>query len=291
MGLTATSSDLSPDVAAAVAHPEEGLRRAVEAGGIGWGTLSWGDPSDPPLLLVHGVTSNAGTWWRVGPALAATGRHVIAVDLPGHGSVTPWSGRHRFAETAAELASFIRAAGLDRPGLAVLGHSWGGMVSAHLPLVGIRSAVIVLLDPPCLDLAGMEELTRQATEQHYDSMDEARAAVRTENPGWSDGDVEAKARALTEFNEGAVLAVLVGNGAWDAGMGALRDPAATSIPTWLIRGEWATGGLIADSEVPAIEAQLGGGHVITIAGGPHSPHRTHPEATILAILRALGSNA
>jgi hypothetical protein len=27
--------------------------------------------------------------------------------------------------------------------------------------------------------------------------------------------------------------------------------------------------------------------VITIAGGPHSPQRTHPEATILAILRAV----
>ena len=57
---------------------------------------------------------------------------------------------------------------------------------------------------------------------------------------------------------------------------------------WLIRGDWDAGGLIQDSKMPAIEAQLGADHVITIAGGPHSPQRTHPEATVLAILRALG---
>jgi len=81
--------------------------------------------------------------------------------------------------------------------------------------------------------------------------------------------------------------VLLRNGNWDSGIAALRDPKATGVDTWLIRGEWATGGFIPDSKVPAIERQLGAGHVITIAGGPHSPQRTHPEATLLAILRAL----
>ena len=56
----------------------------------------------------------------------------------------------------------------------------------------------------------------------------------------------------------------------------------------MIRGEWSTGGFIPDSKVPAIERQLGADHVITIAGGPHSPQRTHPEATVLAILNAIG---
>lgn len=286
--LSATAADLPPAVAAALAAPDAGAAGQVDAAGVVWPTLTWGRPGAPPLLLVHGVTSNAGIWWRVGPALAASGRQVVAVDMPGHGSAAPRRVSHRFADTADELASFIGAAGLDRPDLAVVGHSWGAMVAAHLPIAGIRPARLVLLDPPVLTLGRLQAMTREPTERNYATLDQAAAAVRAANPGWSGGDVAVKARALTEFNPDLVLAVLLQNGNWDGGMSALRHAKAAGIPVWLIRGEWATGGFIPGSKVPAIERQLGPGHVITIAGGPHSPQRTHPEATVLAILRALG---
>jgi pimeloyl-ACP methyl ester carboxylesterase len=287
MSLSATPADLPPAVAAALAAPAPGASDSMDAGGTTWPTLTWGRPTDPPLLLVHGVTSNAGIWWRVGPALAASGRRVVAVDMPGHGRSKPRLVSHRFSDTATELAAFIRAAGLDRPDLAVVGHSWGAMVIAHLPAAGIRPATLVLLDPPVLTLGRLEALTQEPTERTYPTPDDAAAAVRAANPTWTDGDVAAKARALTEFNPDLVLAVLLQNGDWDGGMAALRQPNAAGIPAWLIRGEWATGGFIPDFKMPDIERQLGTDHVITIAGGPHSPQRTHPEATILAILRAV----
>jgi pimeloyl-ACP methyl ester carboxylesterase len=278
---------LPPAVAATLASPPAGERGQVDAEGIRWPTLSWGDPAAPPVLLVHGVTSNAGIWWRIGPALAAADRRVTAVDMPGHGRTAKAPRSHRLADTAAELAAFVRAAGLDRPDLAVVGHSWGGMVSAHLPAAGLRPRTIVLVDPPYLTLDRLEALTQEPTERDYATLDEAIAAVRAANPSWSDGDVGAKAQALTEFNPGLVLDVLLKNGDWDAGMAALRDPNARGVGVWLIRGEWSTAGLIPDSKVPSIERQLGVDHVITIAGGTHSPQRTHPEATLFAILRAL----
>lgn len=286
-GLRATAADLPPAVAAALADPPPGEPGSVDAAGVTWPTLAWGRPSEPPLLLVHGVTSNAGIWWRIGPALAAAGRHVTAVDMPGHGRTSRRAPSHRFADTAAELAAFIRSAGLERPELGVVGHSWGGMVTAHLPAAGIRPRTVILLDPPVLTLGRLRALTEQPTERPYETLDESIAAVRAANPLWSDGDVRAKARALTEFDPQLVLSVLLENGGWDGGMAALRDPGAAGVDAWLIRGEWATGGLIPDSKVRSIEAQLGPGHVITIEAGPHSPQRTHPEATILAILRAL----
>ena len=260
----------------------------VEAGGRDWTFLTWGRPSDPPLLLVHGVTSNAGIWWRVGPALAASGRRVTAVDMPGHGPRPTWSGKHRFDDTAVELAAFIRAAGLDVPELAVVGHSWGAMVTAHLPGAGLRPATIVVIDPPYLTLEQLELLTREPTERPYGSLADARAAVRKANPEWTDGDVEAKALALTEFNPDAVLAVLLQNGDWDAGLAALARPEAQGIPAWLITGEWASGCFIPDPAIPVIRRQLGADRVIVIRGAPHSPQRTHPEATVGAILRAIG---
>ena len=288
MRLTATAADLPAPVAEALANPGHGERGAVDVEGTVWPTVMWGSREDAPLLLVHGVTSNAGIWWRVAPALAAAGRRVIAVDMPGHGRTAKGPRSHVFADTASELTAFARAAGLDVPELAVVGHSWGGMVTAHLPVAGLRPRTLVLLDPPVLTLGRLEALTMEPTERDYATMEDAVAAVRAANPSWSDGDVAAKATALTEFNPQLVLDVLLKNGDWDGGMSALRDPVATGIDVWLIRGDWAAGGFVPDTKVPEIERQLGADRVVTIAGGPHSPQRTHPEATILAILAAIG---
>lgn len=284
--LRATAADLPPEVARALEQPDQATEGSLEADGAPWGFRTWGDPGARPLLLVHGVTSDSGIWWRIGPALAAAGFAVTAVDMPGHGW-TPWRGRHELVDTAEDLVAFIREAGLDVPALAVVGHSWGAMVAAHLPRAGIRPRLIVLLDPPAMTLAQLEALTREPTERPYDTLAEAVAAVRAANPAWSGGDVEAKARALVEFDADAVLAVLLGNGDWDAGMAALRDPAASGVDAWLIRGEAAAGGFIPDAALPAIEAQLGRDRIVTIADGPHSPQRTHPEATLAALLGAL----
>ena len=91
-------------VAAVLAAPADavdpGRRSVTVAAGIPFSALTWGDPADRPLLLIHGITASARIWWRVGPALAASGRRVVAVDLPGHGQTGHWTGpppvpRHR----------------------------------------------------------------------------------------------------------------------------------------------------------------------------------------------------
>ena len=48
-------------------------------------TLGWGEGNPKTVLLLHGISSNKEGWWRVGPALADLGYHVIAPDLRGHG--------------------------------------------------------------------------------------------------------------------------------------------------------------------------------------------------------------
>ncbi len=283
----ATAADLPAPVAAALANPTPGVRGVVPAAGYQWATLSWGDPGAPPIVLVHGVTSDSLTFWRMGPAIAAGGRYVVAVDLPGHGRTRAWAGRHRFAETAADLAAFIRATGLEGRELVVLGHSWGGLVVAGLPAAGIRLARLILLDPPALPRAGMEPMTRDSQERFYDDLGEAIGVIRATYPTWTDGDVLAKAEGLHRFEVEAARAVLLDNGDWDAGLAALADPAAADVAPWYIRGEFEHGGLIPEAALPALAARAGPSHVLTIAEGPHSPQRTHPEATLVAILRAI----
>jgi pimeloyl-ACP methyl ester carboxylesterase len=284
----ATSGDLPPAVAEALAHPMAGRRGTVSAAGIPFATLEWGEAGDPPVVLIHGVTSLAGIWWRIGPGLAAAGYHVIAIDLPGHGATGTWTGRHRFADTAADLAAFIDAAGLDASELRVVGHSWGALAAAHLPAAGVRPRVLVLLDPPALPVAMMATMTVDPVERHYDDLVEATRAIRSVYPSWSEGDIVAKAEGLATFEESAVRAVLLDNGDWDGGLAALGDPRAAGVAAWLVRGEIATGGMLPDAALPAFAGIIGADHVLTIGGGPHSPQRTHPEATLVALLRALG---
>ena len=282
-------TDLPEVVSAALRAPTEGERFSVEAAGIPWSALSWGDPGARPLLLIHGVTSSAATWWRVGPALAATNRRVVAVDLPGHGMTGHWQGHHRFRDNAADVASFARAAGLDCETLQVVGHSWGAVTAAALPAAGLRPSTIVLIDPPVVPHAFIAREAEDSTAQTYPAMPAAIAAVRAANPEWDEGDVLANAEALTQLDEAAARSVLLDNGDWDGGLAELAHPDAAGIPIWLVRGEAATGSYLAEEAVPAFAARIGANHVITIAGGPHSPHRTHPVETVAALLRALDS--
>jgi pimeloyl-ACP methyl ester carboxylesterase len=282
-----TAPTLPPAVSAALHAPAAGERLTVDAAGIPWSALAFGDPAARPLLLIHGVTSSAANWWRVGPALAASGRRAVAVDLPGHGLTGHWQGHHRFRDNAADVAAFARTAGLATDALQVVGHSWGAMTAAALPASGLRPATLVLLDPPAVPHAVISAMAADPDERTYDDLAQAMAAVRGDNPAWMDGDVAAKAEALTQLDEAAARSVLLDNGDWDGGLADLADPAAAGIPVWIVRGDPATGGLLPDAWLPAFEARIGPGRIHTVVDGAHSPHRVHPVETTAAILAAL----
>jgi len=215
----------------------------------------------------------------------------VAVDQAGHGMTGHWQGHFRFRDNAADIAAFVRAAGLERDDLQVVGHSWGAVTAAALPAAGLRPATLVLVDPPVLPHAYISQEAGEPTGQGNPDMPEAIAAIRAEYPEWGEGDVRAEAFARTLLDEAAARSVVLDNGDWDGGLADLADPAAAGIPTWLVRGDPATGGYVADQDVPAFAALIGPDHVITIEGGPHSPQRTHPIETTAALLRALGDVA
>lgn len=249
--IRARAADLPAAVAAALERPSPGHQSSVQVGDIPFERVEWGNRTNPPVVLAHGVTSNAATWWRIGPALTAAGFYVVALSLPGHGGTGTWQDRHRFIETAEDLAAFVRAAGLDRTDLRVVGHSWGAVVTAHLPAAGLRPHVLVLLDPAALPAAIMGAMIVDPVERHYDDIGEAIRAMRAANPSWTDGDVRAKAEGLTQFDESAVRAILLDNGDWDGGLAALADPRAAGVDTWIVRGDPASGGMLPDAALPA----------------------------------------
>jgi pimeloyl-ACP methyl ester carboxylesterase len=279
-------TSLPPTVDDALADPAPGARITLDGAGVPFSALAWGDIGDRPLLLIHGVTASAEIWWRVGPALAATGRRVVAVDLPGHGQTGHWTGRSRFRETAADLADALRGAGLADPSLQVIAHSWGSMVSTCLPSVGIRPATLVLLDPPTISL---DQIVREIaeTQAQVTGVTDPFAAMRAAHPEWSDGDIQAAADALRQVDLSAAAGLLLGNGDWDSGLAELAGSDAAGIDVWVVRGDPASGGRTPDTAAAAFADCYGADHVITIPGAPHSPQPTHPTETVAAFLRCL----
>jgi pimeloyl-ACP methyl ester carboxylesterase len=285
--MVARLADVPEAVVGALTFPTLAHTTVVEAATIPFFVRSWGQTTEKPLLLLHGITSSSLGWWRVGSGLAAAGFRVFAPDMPGHGRTGSWRGHWQFRDTARDLVALVDALGVSRDELRLVGHSWGAMTAAAFPAVGLVPARLVLVDPPVLPVRDLEEMTRDPIEHRYESYDEAMAAMGATNPTWAFGDVAAKAEALTQFDEAAVRDVLLANGDYDGGFAEVDGPAA-GVDRWLIRGDPTTGGLVDDAAAARFTGLLGEDHVITISRAPHSPHRTHPAETVAAILRALG---
>jgi pimeloyl-ACP methyl ester carboxylesterase len=84
----------------------------------------WGDPADPPVLLVHGGWDHGRMWDGLAPRIAELNRYAVAVDVRGHGD----SGRLPEAGPSwpmflVDLAQVCQRLG---PPVTLVGHSFGG---------------------------------------------------------------------------------------------------------------------------------------------------------------------
>jgi pimeloyl-ACP methyl ester carboxylesterase len=110
--------------------------RIVRANGVELCTESFGNPADPPVLLVAG-TGSSMLWWEEGfcRALAERGRLVVRYDHRDTGrSVAYQPGRPGYtgADLVADAAGVLDAYGI--PAAHVVGVSGGGALAQLLAL-------------------------------------------------------------------------------------------------------------------------------------------------------------
>lgn len=104
--------------------------QTVELNGRPFFLRSWGDPSLPKLLLLHGFPEYGGAWGDLAPLLAQR-FHCIAPDQRGYGQ--SWApadvGEYTTSKLVADMVALIG----DQP-LVVLGHDWGAAVAYGLAM-------------------------------------------------------------------------------------------------------------------------------------------------------------
>ncbi|HSF27311.1 MAG TPA: alpha/beta hydrolase [Actinomycetes bacterium] len=105
-----------------------------------------GDPSGPPLLLVHPWGEAHGCFDRLAPLLPQSW-HVIAMDQKGHGRASKPAAGYALVDLASDLAAFLDALEITRA--VVLGSSSGGYVAQQLAVSHPeRVAGLVLVGTP-----------------------------------------------------------------------------------------------------------------------------------------------
>ena len=128
-------------------HPAQG--RMIEVEGAPLHVLDLGprDAKGPPIVMIHGASSNLEAMRQpLGDKLAATHR-VILIDRPGHG----WSTRARLEDSTPDIQGRMINEVLENLGVGpviLVVHSWAGALGARMALdYPGRVAGLVMLAP------------------------------------------------------------------------------------------------------------------------------------------------
>lgn len=95
-------------------------------------TVARGAATDPPIVLVHGVTLSSRVWVKQFDALPKAGVRVLAYDGRGHGQSTAGQTGHSIEGLGRDLATVLE--GLDLHDAVVVGHSMGGIAVQELAI-------------------------------------------------------------------------------------------------------------------------------------------------------------
>ena len=270
--------------------------RMIEADGVRLCTESFGDPADPPVLLIMGTAASM-VWWEDGfcEALAGGGRFVVRYDHRDTGrSATdePGSPGYGGPDLVADAARVLDAYGIGAAH--VVGLSMGGALAQLLALDfpdRVASLVLISTSP-----AGSADDLPPATDAYTAFI--ATAEVDWTDPGSVVEHVVAEGRALggrRPFDEAAARelaardvaradrvasaqnhALLSGGGPWRHRLGSL------AAPTLVVHGT-------ADPLFPlghgeALAAEIPGARLLRLDGAGHGLERADWDTVARASL-------
>ena len=106
---------------------EKAVDRFVRVGDLNLHYLEWGEPGQPPVIMVHGLSGNAHAFDNLAPHFLPK-YHVVSMDVRGRGD-SDWAkdGGYSNEDYVADLEGLREALGLER--ISLVGTSMGGRIS------------------------------------------------------------------------------------------------------------------------------------------------------------------
>jgi pimeloyl-ACP methyl ester carboxylesterase len=277
------------------------ILRFVGASGITLVADATGDPSDPPVVFLHGGGQTRHSWRQTVDALAASGWYAVSVDLRGHGD-SDWApdgdyGHEGFSEDVIRVARHF-----EQPPVLV-GASLGG-ISSLLALGATAgeaqplARALVLVDIATrMEPKGAERIISfmASRPEGFESLEEAADAVASYNPHRRrPRSLDGLARNLRRHEDGryrwhwdpAFIEGRHGN-AERLHDPALLDRAAASltIPTLLVRGRLSD--LLSSEGAEAFLAQVPHARFADVSGAGHMVAGDQNDAFSNAVLAFL----
>ncbi|QMU75593.1 alpha/beta hydrolase [Streptacidiphilus sp. PB12-B1b] len=224
-------------------------------------TREWGS-GGRIAVLIHGIMSDSRTWRRLGPALAALGYRVVAVDLRGHGG----SGRGAYTPElfAADVVETVPQ-GVE---LAV-GHSLGGLaLSLAVDRLGPQRAVYV--DPAWRFARSEAGFDPELFVQYADRA--TYASVAGMNPRWEEVDVRTELETFAAWDRASAAAL-------SALVGRVALPEKPAVPSLVQVADPSF--LITDQDAALLRER--GFEVRTVPGAGHTIHRDDFDGFMTAL--------
>jgi len=263
--------------------------------GVRLRAVRWGEPathSGKPIVLVHGLASNAMLWEGAALALVKLGHPVIAVDLRGHGlSDKPEDGYDMSSVTddLAGLLTAIASRGFAMP--VVCGQSWGGNVVIELAhKYSSLISGVVPVDGGFLEL-----------QNHFADWDSCAVALRPPNligtpakqmraymksahPDWPQTGIDGAMANMEHLPDGTIKPwltlerhMMVLRGLWEHKPTAIYND--ITVPVMFVPAE-GPGGVFAETKRSAIEHALQlvpNVRVEWFSPADHDLHAQHPS--------------
>ena len=175
-----------------------------------------GERANPTVLLLHGWGASLYMWRAWFAPLAAAGKHVMALDLPGHGlSDKPDDAQHYGIAPLVEVVrEVIEAEGLSS--VDVVAQSMAGTIALELVLSGeARVGRLVLVNPACFGRVRLQRFAQLVSPPLVDNLlphliprwivarahrivygDPTRISQRDEDEYWAPSQFPAYSRAM-----------------------------------------------------------------------------------------------
>lgn len=254
----------------------------------GW-SVHWesiGDESNPPILMVLGLSHRLAHWGRL-PALLASKLRVVTFDCRGMGASERRDEPYSIADEVGDMVSVLDAAGVSEA--IVYGRSRGGMLAQEFALQHpdrIRALVLSGTSTRGPNAVGSTERVNRAMNFTPDMSREEIFATQNEamaSPGWRERDPAAFASLLeTDLaappRRFAVVRQQESVAAWTSAgrLGALRRPAL------VICGE--DDGMVPPENSRQIAAQIPGARLQLIPQCGHLPMLEKPGEVARLVL-------